>query len=80
VEEETYTIRVLDADGNPIVGAFVSIGTGYGETDENGVAVITVAKDAYTAVISADGYLLGEIPVSSENNSVELQLEKDDSS
>ncbi len=76
METETYTIRVLDAQGNPIVGAMVSIGTGFGETDENGVATITTLKGSYTAVISADGYVLGEIEVSPESKDADITLEK----
>ena len=76
METETYTIRVLDAEGNPIVGAFVSIGTGYGETDENGVVTITTVKGTYTAVISADGYVLGEIEVSPDSKDADITLEK----
>lgn len=76
VEEATYTIRVLDAAGNPIVGAFVSIGTGYAQTDENGVAVVTVAKGTYTATIIADGYVLGEMEVSPDHTDGEITLEE----
>lgn len=75
VEEQTYTVKVLDAEGNPIQGAFVSIGTGYAETDASGTAVITVAKGTYTASVSADGYAFGEVQVSPENSSVEITLE-----
>ena len=79
VEEETYTVQVLDIDGNPIAGAFVSIGTGYAQTDENGFAVITVAKGSYTAAVSADGYAVGEVEVSPENTHVQVTLEPGES-
>lgn len=79
VEEETFTVLVRDAAGNPIEGAFVSIGTGYAQTDENGIAVITVAKGSYTAVVSADGYTVGEAEVSPENTTVEITLEEGES-
>lgn len=74
VEEETYTVKVMDAAGIPIEGAMVSVGTGYGKTDATGTAVITTAKGTYTAQIVADGYNRGEISVSPENKNVSICL------
>lgn len=76
VEMQTYTIRVLDNQGQPIVGAFVSVGTGFAVTDENGVAQITVPKGTYIAQISADGYALGNAELSEDSTSAEITLEE----
>lgn len=76
VEMATYTITVVDGEGNPISGAYVSIGTGYAQTGDNGVATITVPKSTYTAAISADGYISGEVEVTPEAPAATVTLEK----
>lgn len=74
VEMETYTVKVLDEEGNPVSGAYVTIGTGYGETDAGGSVSITVAKDSYTAFISANGYLSGEVEVTPDSKNATVTL------
>lgn len=75
VEMQTYTVKVLDASGNPISGAYVTIGTGYAQTDATGVATITVPKSDYTAVITADGYISGEVQLTADGASADVELE-----
>ena len=79
VDMETYSFRVLDADGNPVAGAIVTIGTAFGETDESGFVQIEAPKGSYTVTISADGYLLGQVEVSEENKDAEVTLEAGES-
>lgn len=76
VEMATYTITVLDAEGNPIPGAYVSIGTGYAQTDAAGVAVIEVPKSTYTATVSIDGYITGQVEVTPETPTAAVTMEK----
>lgn len=80
LEEIIYTIRVLDAQGNPIAGAYVYLGTVVAVTNENGIAELSAIKGSYTAEIVADGYSLGTIEVSAENTDAEVSLEEDDGS
>ena len=76
VEMQTYTITVRDAAGNPVTGAYVTIGTGYAQTDANGVATITVPKADYTAQISADGFISMEVPLTADGAAAEVALEE----
>lgn len=75
VEMQTYTITVRDGAGNPVSGAYVTIGTGYAQTDASGVAVITVPKSDYTAMITADGFISREVAVTADGASAEVVLE-----
>lgn len=57
VEMKTYTITVTDTEGNPLSGALVTIGTGFGTTDETGKVSFELPKAAYTVYITApEGY------------------------
>lgn len=78
LEQETYTIRVVNAQGEPIVGAYVSVEGAYAVTDANGVALLTAAKAELTVTIAADGYQYGEVKVSPESTDVSITLEPGD--
>lgn len=63
--KETYTVTVLDADGNPVSGAMVQICKETcipTVTDANGVATWTVAEDEYKVsfAIQPTGYAVEE--------------------
>ncbi len=47
-ETEIITIKVTDADGKAIEGAFVKIGSDEVETDKNGEAKFEISGDSYT--------------------------------
>ena len=78
LEEITYTVRVLDAQGSPIVGAYVYIGTAVGITNEEGIAEVIAIKGTYLAEIVADGFAVGKLDVSPESADAEIALEEDD--
>lgn len=59
VEMADYTIKVVDASGNPISGALVTMGSGFGYTDGNGFLTLNLDKDSYTAYVVAEGYTDG---------------------
>ena len=60
--EQTFTI--VDADGNPIEGAAVTVGDKTCITDSNGECTITAPiGEATTATITKPGYEVEEIPI-----------------
>lgn len=53
---ETYTVKVVDPEGNPVSGAMVTIGAESKLTDESGTAVFELQRGSYTALVMAEGY------------------------
>lgn len=51
VEMADYTVRIIDDEGAPVAGVLVTIGTIYGNTDEDGVFTANLEKGTYTALI-----------------------------
>ena len=59
VVEKTYTVKILDDQGQPVANALVSVGTQFGYTDENGAISFTLPEGEYTAVIlPPEGYTM----------------------
>ena len=56
-----YTVKVVDAEGNPLQDIFVTIGNiARLQTDASGMAVFELVEDTYTATVSYTGYLTQE--------------------
>lgn len=75
----TVTGRVLDANGEGLIGATVAVsGTNRGTTtDLNGSFRIEVPESSATLTISYTGYKTARVQVSAANAQVELTLEED---
>lgn len=73
------TGKVLDPDGNPVVGATVSIkGTTTGtQTDQEGVFRLNLPQGDEILVVSFIGYKTQEFPVNNQRT-IEIQLEPSD--
>ena len=61
VEMADYTVTVVDADGNPVSGALVSMGGSFGYTDAAGQLVLNLEKGEHTAYVTAEGYADGNV-------------------
>src|SRR5690606_40632618 len=75
------TGKVLDLDGNPVIGATISIKgtTTSTQTDENGVFRLNLPQGNEILVISFVGYKTQEFPVNNQTN-FEIRLEPTDRS
>lgn len=54
-QKQTYTITVVDAEGQPVPNAMVTIGSTLAYTDEQGMVTITLTAGSYSVFVSADG-------------------------
>lgn len=75
----TYTVTVVDEDGNPVAGALVQICKDAcipGATDENGIAQFNVAEDAYKVsfVMMPEGYTAEEAEFYFDDGSREMTI------
>lgn len=75
VETETYTVKAVDENGAPVAGVLVTIGSGFGYTDENGSISLVLEKGTHTAVIGApDGYTSDSASYTFEEGVTELTV------
>lgn len=59
IEYADYVVRVIDEEQNPVAGAMVTIGTNFGQTDEDGAYSIRLEKGDYAVVVTPpEGYSL----------------------
>lgn len=73
--EYDVSFNVVDADGNAVQNASVSLNGDTHTTDENGTVTATVTEGEYTATISADGYTMTTETVNvSDDTTVDVEL------
>lgn len=76
--EYNYDVEVVDADGNAVADATVTVDGGDYTTNADGMASVTLTEGDYTFEASADGYQSASQTVTvSDNGSVTLTLEEE---
>lgn len=68
-----YTVRVIDDEGAPVPGVLITIGSIFGNTDEDGVFTANLEKGSYTALIGVPaGYKADAVSVPFPENTTVL--------